>query len=237
MAASMRTSRLQIERKNWQKNKPFNFSARPKKQGDGTVDLGTWNATIPGPKGTPWEDGFYGVTLVFPADYPRKPPHVRFTPPIFHPNVYADGEVGPSAALCTKFYYVFSGTCSNMWRFSNCRRFLIVLRLSPTHVQVCLTLVNAHKWAIGTTVSEILLGLQTFLAEPNYDDPANSQAGSMAKNRPDAYAARVRAYARKTMEQHAAARASKKASRKNKNTGGVGGGGGAAGGGAGTGAT
>lgn len=31
--------------------------------------------------------------LIFPEDYPTKPPKCKFTPPLFHPNVYPSGTV------------------------------------------------------------------------------------------------------------------------------------------------
>ncbi|KAK0551246.1 SUMO conjugating enzyme Hus5 [Tilletia horrida] len=31
--------------------------------------------------------------MVFPEEYPSKPPKVKFTPPLFHPNVYPSGTV------------------------------------------------------------------------------------------------------------------------------------------------
>jgi len=40
-----------------------------------------------------YEGGVFPATLVFPADYPLNPPKMKFVPPIFHPNVYPNGEV------------------------------------------------------------------------------------------------------------------------------------------------
>ncbi|KAI3477315.1 hypothetical protein L1887_61000 [Cichorium endivia] len=37
--------------------------------------------------------GVFSARLTFPASYPLEPPTMRFEPPIFHPNVYADGLV------------------------------------------------------------------------------------------------------------------------------------------------
>ncbi|KNE63389.1 hypothetical protein AMAG_08522 [Allomyces macrogynus ATCC 38327] len=67
--------RLQEERKNWRKDHPYGFLCKPTKTTDGTLNLMKWEATIPGKTGTPWE----GV--------------VRFTPALFHPNVYPDGKI------------------------------------------------------------------------------------------------------------------------------------------------
>jgi ubiquitin-conjugating enzyme E2 A len=56
-------------------------------------NLFVWNATIFGPENTPWEGGIFSLKLTFPEDYPSKPPKVKFTTEIFHPNVYGDGSL------------------------------------------------------------------------------------------------------------------------------------------------
>jgi ubiquitin-conjugating enzyme E2 I len=81
------------ERKKWRKDHPIGFYARPLAKGDGSSDLFKWEAGIPGKKKTDWEGGLFKVVLHFSPDYPSKAPLVKFTPPIFHPNVYQDGEV------------------------------------------------------------------------------------------------------------------------------------------------
>jgi ubiquitin-protein ligase len=52
-----------------------------------------WEAEIDGPEQTAWENGTFRLTLTFPPDYPFKPPSVRFTTPIFHPNVNQQGGI------------------------------------------------------------------------------------------------------------------------------------------------
>ena len=52
-----------------------------------------WQAVIFGPDETPWEGGTFNLLLEFSEDYPNKPPKVRFVSRIFHPNVYADGQI------------------------------------------------------------------------------------------------------------------------------------------------
>ncbi|PVU87593.1 hypothetical protein BB561_006269 [Smittium simulii] len=52
-----------------------------------------WEALIMGPPDTPFEGGILPATLIFPKDYPLNPPVMKFTCPIFHPNVYPNGTV------------------------------------------------------------------------------------------------------------------------------------------------
>jgi ubiquitin-conjugating enzyme E2 A len=42
---------------------------------------------------TPFEDGTFKLVLTFEESYPNKPPTVKFLSRMFHPNVYANGEL------------------------------------------------------------------------------------------------------------------------------------------------
>ncbi|KAI4597295.1 E2 SUMO-conjugating protein ubc9 [Pestalotiopsis sp. 9143b] len=77
--------RLAEERKQWRKDHPFGFWARPVKRSDGVMDLKTWECGIPGKEKTMWEGGVFKMTMTFPDG--------KFTPPLFHPNVYPSGTV------------------------------------------------------------------------------------------------------------------------------------------------
>ncbi|KAH4131145.1 hypothetical protein HBH47_015650 [Parastagonospora nodorum] len=37
--------------------------------------------------------GFFRARLIFPPEYPLLPPKMRFETPIFHPNIYPNGDV------------------------------------------------------------------------------------------------------------------------------------------------
>ena len=37
--------------------------------------------------------GFFRAILSFPPEYPLMPPKMRFETPIFHPNIYPNGDV------------------------------------------------------------------------------------------------------------------------------------------------
>ncbi|KAG0736423.1 hypothetical protein G6F35_008082 [Rhizopus arrhizus] len=93
MSSGIARSRLMEERKQWRKDHPHGFWARPGKNPDNSLDLMTWTCGIPGKDDTPWEKGVYKLVMLFPEDYPSKPPKCKFTPPLFHPNVYPSGTV------------------------------------------------------------------------------------------------------------------------------------------------
>ncbi|CAN6623519.1 ubiquitin-conjugating enzyme E2-34 kDa [Trichomonascus vanleenenianus] len=40
---------------------------------------------------SPYHGGYFKAKMTFPKDYPYSPPKFRFTPAIYHPNVYQDG--------------------------------------------------------------------------------------------------------------------------------------------------
>jgi len=52
-----------------------------------------WNAVIFGPPDTIFEDGTFKLTLEFGEEYPNKPPVVKFSTKMFHPNIYTDGSI------------------------------------------------------------------------------------------------------------------------------------------------
>lgn len=57
------------------------------------MDYYNWECVIPGPKGSPWEGGFYKLKLEFPKEYPLYPPRCVFHKKLFHPNIYPSGAV------------------------------------------------------------------------------------------------------------------------------------------------
>ncbi|GJJ12551.1 SUMO conjugating enzyme Hus5 [Clathrus columnatus] len=78
-------TRLAEERKQWRKDHPFGFYAKPTKALDGSLNLMEWEVGIPGKPSTSWEGGVYKLVMIFPEG--------KFTPPLFHPNVYPSGTV------------------------------------------------------------------------------------------------------------------------------------------------
>eukprot|EP00189_Rhodosorus_marinus_P009110 CAMPEP_0184754760 /NCGR_PEP_ID=MMETSP0315-20130426/44791_1 /TAXON_ID=101924 /ORGANISM="Rhodosorus marinus, Strain UTEX LB 2760" /LENGTH=158 /DNA_ID=CAMNT_0027234195 /DNA_START=226 /DNA_END=702 /DNA_ORIENTATION=+ len=84
--------RLQQERKDWRQDHPHGFFAKPT-VANGQSNVMRWECGIPGKANTIFEGGLYRLVIEFLDEYPSRPPRCRFTPPLFHPNVYPSGTV------------------------------------------------------------------------------------------------------------------------------------------------
>ncbi|KAK1933063.1 ubiquitin-conjugating enzyme family protein [Babesia divergens] len=80
--------RLMLDLRKLQNELPENICASPIEG-----DIFNWQAAVLGPSDTEWDGGIFTLSLKFPHDYPHKPPVVRFTTRVFHPNVYQDGSI------------------------------------------------------------------------------------------------------------------------------------------------
>jgi ubiquitin-conjugating enzyme E2 D len=57
-------------------------------------DLFTWDVTMSGPDNSPYAGGKFVLRVVFPEQYPFKPPLMSFQTTVYHPSVQtATGEV------------------------------------------------------------------------------------------------------------------------------------------------
>ncbi|KAI8913551.1 ubiquitin-conjugating enzyme/RWD-like protein [Gorgonomyces haynaldii] len=81
--------RLMNEYKELTLNAPDGITAGPLSESN----YYEWEALIQGPDGTPYEGGVFSAVLKFPTDYPLMPPSMKFTCPMWHPNIYPDGRV------------------------------------------------------------------------------------------------------------------------------------------------
>ena len=52
-----------------------------------------WCATIKGPSGSPFEEGTFTLDIIFPAEYPFKPPIIKFLNKMYHPNINTSGAI------------------------------------------------------------------------------------------------------------------------------------------------
>lgn len=81
---SNRNRRIVKEITDIQNDKLSQIEAEPAGRGD---DLTHLVGQFKGPPDTPYEGGTYTVDIQIPSDYPFKPPVMRFTTKIWHPNV------------------------------------------------------------------------------------------------------------------------------------------------------
>ena len=70
------TTRLRREYMELQRNQLENIKAAPKE-----TNIREWHYVISGQKDSPYSGGFYHGTVLFPSDYPYKPPTIRMMTP------------------------------------------------------------------------------------------------------------------------------------------------------------
>ena len=80
--------RLTQELKDLSTDPPTHISAGP----EGT-DIFRWIACITGPPDSPYAGGLFNLSISFTGKYPFKPPKVKFTTKIYHPNINKYGSI------------------------------------------------------------------------------------------------------------------------------------------------
>ncbi|XP_067935099.1 ubiquitin-conjugating enzyme E2 G1-like [Watersipora subatra] len=56
-------------------------------------DIYRWEVVIYGPPDTNYEGGYFKAHLIFPKEYPDRPPKLTFVSEIWHPNIDKNGDV------------------------------------------------------------------------------------------------------------------------------------------------
>eukprot|EP01083_Nonionella_stella_P056001 147672_1 len=134
-------------------------------------DLYLWQVIVEGPPQTLYEGGYFQATLAFPAEFPSKPPVMKFTTPGFwHPNVYKDGKV--------------------------CISILHEAKEDAFNAQESID----EKWRPILSIEAVIISVMSMLSEPNFDSPANIDASVMWKKEPEAYKKKIRKLVRKSQE-------------------------------------
>ena len=74
-------------RKSWRRDHPFGFFAKPMRGANGMMDLKKWDCGVPGKEKTIWEGGLFKLEVIFPDEYPTKPPKCTYPPSPPHPHI------------------------------------------------------------------------------------------------------------------------------------------------------
>lgn len=129
--------------------------------------------------------GVYSLRLVFPENYPEKPPKVRFTTEMFHPN----GTAPPSSLSLTQSFKLLTHVVHVS--------FSVVVYSDGT---LCLDIIQ-DQWSPIYSASSILTSIQSLLTDPNPASPANPEAAHLYNTDRKSYNRRVRRMAQKSVEQ------------------------------------
>lgn len=125
-------------------------------------DLFKWEVLIIGPENTLYEGSVLKCIMNFPDEYPNMPPKLIFKTKMWHPNVYANGEV--------------------------CISILHPPVYDATNPEETLD----EKWKPVLGVKEIILSILSILNEPNLSSPANVDAAKEYKNDIESFKKKVR---------------------------------------------
>jgi ubiquitin-conjugating enzyme E2 I len=172
-------------RKQWRKDHPFGFFAKPHRNAQGVLDLKKWECGVPGKKDTLWDGGLFKLDVVFPdGEIHMLHRGGRWlTSNNRIPYQTSEMSVFQSEALL----------CSRLTSFPG--KFVPPLfhpNVYPSGT-VCLSILNEDEgWKPAITIKQILLGIQDLLNDPNPESPAQADAYNLFKKDRAAYERKVK---------------------------------------------
>ena len=116
------------------------------------------------------EEGLFKAELIFPIDFPNKPPTMRFISQMWHPN---------SSSVGLPSYVVFANGCV-------CISILHPPGTDDLDIQVEFAFGSYwqeredEQWRPIISVEAILLSVQNMLTDPNENSPANLDAAVLS---------------------------------------------------------
>jgi len=131
-----------------------------------------WEVMIIGPADTIYEGGFFKARLNFPKEFPLLPPKMRFLTPMYHPNIYENGD------LCIS---ILHPPTDDIYGYEDAGE-----RWLPVHT-------------VESILMSVISLLST--DPPNIDSPANLDAAKEVRENIAGYRKKVRRLARKSAEE------------------------------------
>lgn len=122
-------------------------------------------ATIPGPKDTPYENIEFKLSMEFGRQYPFRPPTIKFITPVYHPNI----DTGKKTKL--NYLLIIRSTLLFIVKLIF---FFVVFLYNWIDGKICLDVLQmppGGSYNPAITLESILLSIQLLLGSPNVDDP------------------------------------------------------------------
>lgn len=124
---------------------------------------------LPGPPDTPYAGGTYWVDIQIPDTYPFKPPSIKFTTRMWHPNVSSVTVGLPPSSLCA------------------CHTYTRNILTHGRQGAICLDILST-SWSPVQNIKSALMSLRLLLENPNPKDPQDAEVSKMMLTDPARFA-------------------------------------------------
>jgi ubiquitin-conjugating enzyme E2 J2 len=170
MASKAAQKRLSKEYVSMQKEPPPFIWAAPDEK-----NILNWNFLIRGPPDSPYSGGEYHGVLLFPSDYPFKPPGIKmFTP---------SGRFHPDRKICFSMSDFHPGSWNPAWSVATILTGLLSFMLSDEMTTGSVTSTVAHKRAFAARSHSWNIAQPRFMeAFPEYCTSTMRDLPNMAEN-------------------------------------------------------